>query len=410
MKNTTSHRGSRRLRRLLPSVLCSALLAACGGANHEVTVEALQVRATVHGEGELYDPATRIDGLVVRPGVGMVVLSLEGIEGEPLPGDTAGVGADEIRFEIPAGTNPGPAALVIDDEGLTLVAEITVLNTRSGMEVMRVDATHRESSATLEPGSYLLRVQSAHRLSTPVPVFLDFGDSPTGGAGRMQPFASMRRSNAASELSFSVSGECPGCDLRGAKLNGMVLRNVNLAGADLTDANLSQSKLAGANLQNAILTRANVRGTDFSGANLTGANLREAYWYQEAIIRGSGGEHLHAAANARLNTNPPDLGLGPNPPKSTACTNSSGAPTGVCPPPLGTQREGVSVCTTERWGEAEIRDLANRAALVYDETIYPGAVLQGKEFGGGRYTPVHALRSGGTLTLSNLNLKGARSL
>lgn len=70
-------------------------------------------------------------------------------------------------------------------------------------------------------------------------------------------------------------------NLRGAELNGSVLKDVdlaraNLSMADLSGANLSGADLSGANLVWADLHNANLAGADLTGANLTGADLTGA--------------------------------------------------------------------------------------------------------------------------------------
>ena len=72
---------------------------------------------------------------------------------------------------------------------------------------------------------------------------------------------------------------CVGCDLEGAHLDGMDLRNVhlegdNLSGASMRNVNLSGARLVGLNLSGVDLSGANLNGTTFSGCNLSGADLR----------------------------------------------------------------------------------------------------------------------------------------
>jgi hypothetical protein len=62
------------------------------------------------------------------------------------------------------------------------------------------------------------------------------------------------------------------------------------------------------------------------------------------------------------------------------------------------------VCTTTQWGTSEIRDLTERAALGQDESIYPGALLQGQSFQDGSFTPITISRSGGTIYMTGLTL------
>ena len=70
---------------------------------------------------------------------------------------------------------------------------------------------------------------------------------------------------------LQATGQCIGCDLRGAQLRGADLRSADLTGADLTAADLSEADLRGAYLGNANLTNA-----DLSDANLATTDLRYA--------------------------------------------------------------------------------------------------------------------------------------
>ena len=104
------------------------------------------------------------------------------------------------------------------------------------------------------------------------------------------------------------AGNCPGCNLNRASLQGSDLSNANLVdaqfhrarlqGADLSQARLRNARLSRANLNYAILTRAELRGADLSHAtlkeadlryadlsraNLTGTDLRQANWGQDDL-------------------------------------------------------------------------------------------------------------------------------
>lgn len=83
------------------------------------------------------------------------------------------------------------------------------------------------------------------------------------------------------------SRSCPRCDLQGADLSALNLRNANLQGANLTNANLNLADLSGANLTNAVLTGASLVWTDFTDAQLDGTNLANSKF--------SGGERLGQA-------------------------------------------------------------------------------------------------------------------
>jgi len=76
------------------------------------------------------------------------------------------------------------------------------------------------------------------------------------------------------------SNACNGCDLedahlRGRKLSGAALEQVNLSGADLRGADLSGANLAGASLKEARLEGASLIGANLAGANLFGVRLSE---------------------------------------------------------------------------------------------------------------------------------------
>ena len=73
--------------------------------------------------------------------------------------------------------------------------------------------------------------------------------------------------------------DCPGCDLRQAKLKRRDLSNANLTGANLAGAVLHRAKLTRAKLDHAILTEANLNKTDLKHASLSGANLTGALLY-----------------------------------------------------------------------------------------------------------------------------------
>ena len=82
--------------------------------------------------------------------------------------------------------------------------------------------------------------------------------------------------------------KCPGCDLKGAVLTRMDLREANLQGADLSEAKLSLTNLSNANLKNAVLRGAVLGGADFSGADLRGVDLTDAQlagaYLKEALL------------------------------------------------------------------------------------------------------------------------------
>src|SRR5450755_439738 len=79
---------------------------------------------------------------------------------------------------------------------------------------------------------------------------------------------------------------CPGCDLRGAKLDRRDLTGADLSGANLAGATFSRTVLRGANLAGADLTGANLKRHDLTGADLSGANLRDPTFHR-AVLRGA---------------------------------------------------------------------------------------------------------------------------
>lgn len=70
------------------------------------------------------------------------------------------------------------------------------------------------------------------------------------------------------------TGECPGCDLRGAELSGLNLDGAVLSGADLRNAELSGTTLRGASLNGADLRGVPLHDVNIVGADLRGADLR----------------------------------------------------------------------------------------------------------------------------------------
>lgn len=69
---------------------------------------------------------------------------------------------------------------------------------------------------------------------------------------------------------------CPACDLSGAKLRYIELKNANLKDANLSGAQLYDADLSGADLTGANLTGADLEKADLNGANLERAKLGEA--------------------------------------------------------------------------------------------------------------------------------------
>src|ERR1700735_3760296 len=70
-----------------------------------------------------------------------------------------------------------------------------------------------------------------------------------------------------------TSKDCPGCDLRDAKLKRRDLSGADLTGADLTDAVLHAARLTNAKLGHTKLEDANLNKADMKRADLTGADF-----------------------------------------------------------------------------------------------------------------------------------------
>lgn len=385
------------LRRLLHAAFVCALAAACSDASDPIS-EFTPTERYTYGEAELHDPARNVGGVIMRPGMGMVVLSLEAMESTtPQEGDTAGLGADEVRFEIPAGSAPVPLRLTMDDAGLAIASELSLMNVLTGEEVMRVDAAQRVSNYAAPAATYLLRIRSAHRDPIPKPIFLDFGRSGTAAVARAASRA--RRADAAGDFRLGISLECPGCDLGGAQLSWMNLRGANLARANLTNANLTFSDLSGANLREAILTNAYLGGANLDGTDLTGANIVDARLFLPVSYapEGSLAYHIRKFSEARLSDTLGPVGPIPGFPKVTTCTLADGSPLFTCPAP-GAKRVGVTRCTSERWGESEVRAFHDLPVVAFNATyVHPGAVLEGRAFSEGRYARIEATLFGGAL-------------
>src|SRR5262245_48327037 len=79
--------------------------------------------------------------------------------------------------------------------------------------------------------------------------------------------------DAADLARLKATGECRGCDLRGAELHGLKLPQADLRGADLSEAKLDTADLSGASLRGADLSRATGAFLHLTGADLSGARL-----------------------------------------------------------------------------------------------------------------------------------------
>ena len=85
-------------------------------------------------------------------------------------------------------------------------------------------------------------------------------------------FNEIRKKHGAKVNDLS-GGDFSGCDLRGAQLGRMLLRNCRFDDADLTDANLSHSDVTGASFKGALIDNVNLHKAILTGADLCGAIL-----------------------------------------------------------------------------------------------------------------------------------------
>lgn len=66
---------------------------------------------------------------------------------------------------------------------------------------------------------------------------------------------------------------------------------------------------------------------------------------------------------------------------------------------------GRLVCDAQEWTEAEVRTLADVTAINAGHNVYPGALLQGRPFANGLFTPITIPRAGGKIYLTGLKLE-----
>jgi len=77
-------------------------------------------------------------------------------------------------------------------------------------------------------------------------------------------------------IKLKKSGNCKGCFLKKANLEGANLEGANLKGTNLKNVNLEKANLKGANLEGANLKGANLEGAKLKGVSLKGADLKGA--------------------------------------------------------------------------------------------------------------------------------------
>lgn len=66
---------------------------------------------------------------------------------------------------------------------------------------------------------------------------------------------------------------------------------------------------------------------------------------------------------------------------------------------------GAIVCSARDWGASEVRDLTDLSALNANQFIYPGALIQGRGFADGLFTPITLARAPGEIYLTGLTLE-----
>lgn len=141
-----------------------------------------------------------------------------------------------------------------------------------------------------------------------------------------------------------------------------------------------------------------------------------AYWEDEEEIQAkairkagltrkdppNGMTHLTESLGSLL-TMGDEYGPKPTGSQSSNCV-SDGAPV-TCSPTGG--HPGYIECATQGMSAAKIVELADVAALIDTDQVYPGALLQGHFFDGGSFVPVTIPRAGGTITMGGLFGTGA---
>ena len=71
----------------------------------------------------------------------------------------------------------------------------------------------------------------------------------------------------------------------------------------------------------------------------------------------------------------------------------------------GVGNNPTATCTTTGWTQEEVRELTGTVGLnLSGTTIYPGALIRGSNFKNGEFTAITIPRSGGTITMTGLNL------
>jgi len=258
--------------RTLPALALALVLSACGGGSVE------PVTQKGFGPSQLYDPARNPTGRVLQEGdTGIVMLG--------------GSGPQQVWFEIGEAATYG---VELEDEDLATLARVEVANA-SGQTLAWADAAQRTASADLAPGRYVMRLAPAATAPAEgTALFLHFdADEAKAGAAK----------TAENERRLLQIRACVGCDLRGANLDGIILRNADLRYADLRGANLRRAYLGGAQFDAADLRGANLNAANLSRVFLVRADLQKADLSHADLSSG----HLHDANLAGANLANADL-------------------------------------------------------------------------------------------------------
>lgn len=118
----------------------------------------------------------------------------------------------------------------------------------------------------------------------------------------------------------------------------------------------------------------------------------------------NGVQHLESARGKKLP-------FGDDYDKSTGdasenCHDGSG--NSISCPTSGGGQTGVIECSVQNWSESKQKTLVDVVALSDQNQVYPGALLQGRSFAAGSFTPITIARAGGVFTLTGLSLSGAQ--
>lgn len=260
----------------LAATLAAFFLAGCGGGSSSFwPVPERQFGVT---EAQVMDAPANPDGLVVGAGSGLVVTQIEPLAGPaaPLPGDSAGVGVDQMWFDV---DNPVKVAIDLGSDSFDVVSAVAVLNL-AGAELLQLDRSHPKGELWLDHGRYLLRFTAA--------------GTATDIALGMVWFGGASKSYNAADLQKMATTTCNDCNLRGANLSNLKLSGVAINSSDLREALLL--KVPGGLALNGSLFKVLLGGSDVQGADLSGSALNSTD-LSGAYLTGAGGSaaNLHGA-------------------------------------------------------------------------------------------------------------------